>query len=67
MSSSLDQLDYYALLEVEDDATMREIKSAFRKFARKFHPDRFAGSNEAKIERAAQIYRRGSEAFQVLV
>ena len=62
----LDQLDYYTLLAVEPTASVREIRRAFRRFARKYHPDRFAGASEAKIERANQIYRRGSEAVQTL-
>jgi len=62
----LDDLDYYTLIGVEDTASIPEIKRAFRKFARRYHPDRYAGAPEAKVERAAAIYRRGSEAFQVL-
>ena len=64
--NGLDDLDYYTLLQVADDATTAEIKSAFRKFARKYHPDRFAGAALDRIQQAAMIYRRGSEAFQVL-
>jgi len=64
--NGLDQLDYYTLLQVGDDASTAEIKSAFRKFARKYHPDRFAGATHDKVDQAARIYRRGSEAFQVL-
>jgi len=64
--SDLDQLDYYTLLGVPDDAPIPEIKRAFRKFARKYHPDRFVGAPPDKVDRAAAIYRRGSEAYQVL-
>ncbi len=64
--SALDKLDYYTLLQVADDATVPEIKRAFRKFAKRYHPDRFAGKPPEKVEQAAEIYRRGSEAFQVL-
>lgn len=66
MSDRLERLDYYTLLDVAPDADRAEIKRAFRRFARRYHPDRFAGADAAKISRATQIYRRGSEAFQIL-
>ncbi len=31
--------DYYELLEVEKDASEREIKLAYRRLAKKYHPD----------------------------
>jgi curved DNA-binding protein CbpA len=66
MSDRLDLLDYYSLLDVAPDAATAEIKRAFRRFARRYHPDRFAGAGQEKLSRASQIYRRGSEAYQVL-
>lgn len=64
----LEQLDYYTLLQIEQDATVDAIRAAFHRFAAKYHPDRFlgAGAEQAKVERAAQIYRRGAEAYKVL-
>lgn len=64
----LEQLDYYTLLQIEQDANFDRVRAAFHRFAAKYHPDRFlgAGAEPAKIERAAQIYRRGAEAYKVL-
>ncbi|MDQ3034451.1 MAG: DnaJ domain-containing protein [Myxococcota bacterium] len=62
----LDQLDYYTLLGVARDAGVDDIKRAFRTFARRYHPDRHAGGDAEKIDRATRIYRRGSEAVQTL-
>lgn len=64
--SDLDQLDYYALLGVDEETSIVKVKEAFRVFARRYHPDRFAGATPEKLERANAIYRRGTEAFQVL-
>lgn len=64
----LEQLDYYTLLQVPDDATSDQVREAFHRFAAKYHPDKFAGAgaDPRKVERAAHIYRRGAEAYKVL-
>lgn len=68
MSDPLEQLDYYTLLQVPEDAPADQIRQAFHRFAAKYHPDRFTGggADQATVERAAQIYRRGAEAYKVL-
>ncbi|KAJ6507944.1 hypothetical protein C8R47DRAFT_1100064 [Mycena vitilis] len=53
--------DYYKLLGVEKSASDAEIKSAYKKMALKWHPDRNQGSEES-----SKKFKEISEAFEVL-
>ncbi|MBI5667403.1 MAG: J domain-containing protein [Chloroflexi bacterium] len=50
--------DYYATLGVKKDASEKEIKSAFRKLAKKYHPDanREDPNSEAKFKEINEAY-----------
>lgn len=50
--------DYYEILGVEKSASQGEIKTAYRKVAMKFHPDKNPGdkSAETKFKNAAEAY-----------
>jgi molecular chaperone DnaJ len=47
--------DYYQILGIEKGASESEVKSAFRKLAQKYHPDK-AGGDEAKFKEVSEAY-----------
>lgn len=54
-------VDYYKLLGVDKSATTKEIKSAYRKLARKYHPDLNPNDKDAKRK-----FQQINEANEVL-
>ena len=52
--------EYYKILEVEEDASEEEIKLAYRRLAKKYHPDLNKNDPKAKakfIKQATTIVR----------
>ena len=53
--------DYYEILGVDRQASQQEIKSAYRRLAVKYHPDKNAGNSKAE-----ERFKEAAEAYSVL-
>ena len=53
--------DYYEVLGLERQATEQQIKSAYRKLALKYHPDRNPGDHKAE-----EAFKEAAEAYSIL-
>lgn len=60
MNNAINEKDYYRILGVRRDATDEQMGSAYRKLARKFHPD------VSKEPNAEQRFKDIGEAYEVL-
>jgi molecular chaperone DnaJ len=61
LNTRVSKADYYDVLGVSRDASEQELKSAYRKLALKYHPDRNPGDHAAE-----EKFKEASEAYQVL-
>lgn len=53
--------DYYKILSLKRDATQDAIKKAYRKLAKKYHPDQNPGDKQAE-----ETFKQVNEAYTVL-
>ena len=53
----------YGILEVSKEATDAEIKAAYRKMVKKYHPDKLIGLGEEHIKAGKQKFQKIQEAY----
>jgi DnaJ like chaperone protein len=56
----------YKILEIERTATTSEIKAAYRRMAKKYHPDKLQHMDEAYRKGAEDKFRKVQEAYEQL-
>ncbi|MDX1471633.1 MAG: DnaJ domain-containing protein, partial [Flavobacteriaceae bacterium] len=56
----------YKILEIEKSATIEEIKAAYRKMAKKYHPDRVMHLGKEHQEGAEEKFRQVQQAYEQL-
>ncbi len=62
----IEEQSYYEILRVPSGAPVADIKAAFHEFALDVHPDRFVDGSPEEASVAAEIFKRGVEAYKVL-
>jgi DnaJ-domain-containing protein 1 len=60
-----DRKRWYATLELEQGADLQQVRRAYRRLMKKYHPDRFANDPE-KLEVATAVTRKLTEAYNGL-
>jgi curved DNA-binding protein CbpA len=67
LAGALDQLDYFGILKVPQGAAPADIKAAYYRESRAYHPDRYAAVPDPVFrDLVGRIYRRVNEAYTVL-
>ncbi len=56
----------YKILEIEKGATDEEVKKAYRRMAKKYHPDRVITENEAIKKGAEEKFKEVQKAYEVI-
>lgn len=58
--------NYYKILEISYNASPEEVKAAYKKLAKKWHPDKWLHGSEAEKLQAEEKMKEINEAYEVL-
>ncbi len=58
--------NYYEILGVDKSATADQLKSAYRKLAKKYHPDLYTSKSDAEKREAEEKFKEVNHAYEVL-
>jgi curved DNA-binding protein CbpA len=63
MSKKVKNTEYYDILGVSPNSTLKQIQKAYKKKALKWHPDKNTGK---KAEKAEEMFKKLGEAYEIL-
>jgi curved DNA-binding protein CbpA len=66
LAASLESKNHYEVLGVAVDATAEQIRAAYFKLARQYHPDSYAGADSGTLAAANKVFSAVTEANRVL-
>ena len=67
LAQILDELDYFQILKIGQNASPSDIKAAYYRESRAYHPDRFSTLPPSELkENIGKIYKRINEAYVCL-
>lgn len=67
LAQIIDELDYFQILKVGQAASPTEVKAAYYRESRTYHPDRFFGMGSGDLKDAlGRVYKRINEAYVCL-
>jgi len=66
LAKTLDDMDYYEILKIRQKAFTQEIKAAYFKQSRTFHPDKYFNEDPRLVAVITKIFKRIAEAYKTL-
>lgn len=66
ISILIDELDYFQILKVKQDCTLQELKSAYFRESREYHPDKYYNEPPELSKKVTTIFKRITEAYKII-